>query len=204
MSLWVEKYRPQKISDLILPERYVTMLNNIVKTQNVTNMLLVGSPGTGKTSLSKVICNELGIDYEINNSSENRGIDILRTTIARFAVTGSSNGKYKVMIMDECLHEEEYVVIGTVDNNEKIKLKDLEKDKIYPVVSYDMEANKFENDYAMIVSDKDDELYEVELEDGRKIILTSNHPFIINANGINIEKTIDNGLSINDMVVIYE
>lgn len=101
-AIWIEKYRPKVIADLVLPQRFINLYNNIKKSNNLPNLLLTGNPGTGKTSSARVLCNELGIEYEILNSSKDRGIDIIRNFVNRYAQTSSSNGKYKCLILDEC------------------------------------------------------------------------------------------------------
>jgi DNA polymerase III delta prime subunit len=99
--LWVEKYRPQTIQDCVLPERMKDYFTDMVKKGEIQNMLLVGGPGTGKTTVARALCNELGIDYLMVNASENGNIDLLRTTIRSFASTMSFTSKYKVVILDE-------------------------------------------------------------------------------------------------------
>ena len=64
-------------------------------------MLLCGTAGTGKTTVARALCNELGCDYIVINGSEESGIDVLRTKIKSFASTVSFEGKPKVVILDE-------------------------------------------------------------------------------------------------------
>jgi DNA polymerase III delta prime subunit len=99
--LWVEKYRPRKIEDCILPDSIRGTFNNIIKTQEMQNLLLCGGPGCGKTTVARAICEQLGLDYIFLNASENGNIDTLRTTVRNFASAVSLSGKGKVVIMDE-------------------------------------------------------------------------------------------------------
>ena len=100
--LWVEKYRPKTINDCILPESLKKVFNEIVSTGEVHNMLLSGTAGLGKTTVAKALCHELDLDCMLINSSEESGIDVLRSKIKQFASTVSLNqGKYKVVILDE-------------------------------------------------------------------------------------------------------
>lgn len=101
--LWVEKYRPQKISDCILPAGLESTFQEIVKGGKMINLLLSGSAGTGKTTVAKALCNELGLDWIIINGSEESGIDTLRNKIRQFASAISLDGgdKVKVVILDE-------------------------------------------------------------------------------------------------------
>lgn len=99
--LFVEKYRPRKISDCILPPRIKKDLQAIVTKGEIPNLLFEGSPGTGKTTAAKALCEEIGIDYLLINSSEERGIDILRNKVTDFASTMSIYGGKKCIILDE-------------------------------------------------------------------------------------------------------
>ena len=88
--LWVEKYRPKKISECILPEDIKTTFQNFLKQGQISHLLLSGTAGTGKTTVARALCEELGVDYMVlNGSDEGRQIDTLRTTIKNFASTVS-------------------------------------------------------------------------------------------------------------------
>ena len=100
-TLWVEKYRPQKIDDCILPKTLKTTFQEIVKSGNVPNMIFAGSAGTGKTTLAKALCKEMGCDWIFINGSEESGIDVLRNKIKQFASSISLSGGTKVVIIDE-------------------------------------------------------------------------------------------------------
>jgi len=99
--LWVEKYRPRKIEDTILPESLKTTFRNIVDKEELPNMLFTGSAGLGKTTVARAICDELGYDYIVVNGSEEGNIDTLRGKIKRFASSISLTGDLKVVILDE-------------------------------------------------------------------------------------------------------
>ena len=101
-TLWVEKYRPTKIEDCILPDEIKTMFQSIVDSGEIPNLLLTGSPGIGKTTVAKALCNQLDCDWlMINGSDEGRMIDTLRTTVVNYASTVSLSGGKKVIIIDE-------------------------------------------------------------------------------------------------------
>lgn len=99
--LWVEKYRPQTISECVLPSRLKDVFQTFVDQKEIPNMLLCGTAGTGKTTVARALCNELECDYIIINGSDESGIDVLRTKIRDFASTVSFGGKTKVVILDE-------------------------------------------------------------------------------------------------------
>jgi DNA polymerase III delta prime subunit len=99
--LWVEKYRPHKVSETILPSELKETFQKIVSGGEIPNMLFSGTAGTGKTTVARAICDELGLDYIIINGSEEGNIDTLRGKIKQFASSISLSGGYKVVILDE-------------------------------------------------------------------------------------------------------
>ena len=99
-ELWVEKYRPAKIEDCVLPPHLKETFLEIVKTGEVPNLLLTGTSGLGKTTVARAICNELDLDYILINASEDGNIDTLRGKIKQFASSISLSGGYKVVILD--------------------------------------------------------------------------------------------------------
>ena len=99
--LWVEKYRPRKVADTILPQQLKDTFQKVVDEGTIPNMLFSGSAGLGKTTIARAICNELDVDYIVINGSEEGNIDTLRGKIKQFASTVSLSGGYKVVILDE-------------------------------------------------------------------------------------------------------
>ncbi len=102
--LWVEKYRPQKIEDCILPEQTKKTFLEFLNKGEVPNLLLAGPAGCGKTTVAKALCKQLGVDsYVINGSDEGRFLDTVRNNAKNFAstVSLSSEAKHKVIIIDE-------------------------------------------------------------------------------------------------------
>ena len=102
--IWVEKYRPQKIDECILPDHIKKTFQDFVNHGEIPNMLLSGPPGIGKTTVAKALCKELGVDYYvINGSDEGRFLDTVRNNAKNFASTVSltSQSKHKVIIIDE-------------------------------------------------------------------------------------------------------
>lgn len=99
--LFCEKYRPQKIADCILPDRLKKVFQEYVTKGEIPNLLLCGTAGVGKTTVALAMCEEIGLNYLFINSSEDRGIDMLRTKIMGYASTVSLTGGRKVIILDE-------------------------------------------------------------------------------------------------------
>lgn len=99
--LWVEKYRPSKVEDCILPDAIKSTFQEYVNKKEIPNLLLSGSAGVGKTTIAKALCQEVGCDYIIINGSDESGIDVLRTKIKNYASSVSLMGGRKVIIIDE-------------------------------------------------------------------------------------------------------
>jgi replication factor C small subunit len=103
-ELWVEKYRPEKLTEYVFrDEAQKGQVHSWVKSGAIPHLLFSGAPGVGKTTLAKVLLNEIGADWgdvlEINASRE-RGIDIIREKITNFCST-LPFGEFKYIILDE-------------------------------------------------------------------------------------------------------
>lgn len=99
--LFVEKYRPQTIKDCILSDGVRGVLQGFVDSGSIPNLLLYGSSGIGKTTAAIAMCEEIGLDYLLLNSSDERGIDTLRNKVMTYASSMSVSGGRKVIILDE-------------------------------------------------------------------------------------------------------
>ena len=100
-GLFVEKYRPRTIDDCILPSSLKTLFSSFIKKGELSNLLLSGTPGIGKTTVAKALCEQMNCDWIMINGSEEGGIDVLRNKIKNFASTVSLSGGKKVVILDE-------------------------------------------------------------------------------------------------------
>jgi len=99
--LWVEQYRPKTIDDCILPDSLKSLFTAFIKKGEISNMLFSGTPGIGKTTVAKALCEQMNCDWIMINGSEEGGIDVLRNKIKNFASTVSLSGGKKVVILDE-------------------------------------------------------------------------------------------------------
>jgi DNA polymerase III delta prime subunit len=103
-TLWVEKYRPETVADYVfVDDRQKQQVEGWIKDESIPHLLLSGDPGTGKTTLAKILINELGIEeydmLEINASREN-SVDVVRNKIVNFVQT-MPFGKFKIVLLDE-------------------------------------------------------------------------------------------------------
>jgi replication factor C small subunit len=99
-TLWVERYRPKTLKDIILTEENREHFNTL--GEDTPNILFHGSPGTGKSTLAKIIVIDiLKCQYLYINASDESGIDTIRNKVISFAQTRSVDGKKKVVILEE-------------------------------------------------------------------------------------------------------
>lgn len=99
-TLWVEKYRPKKLEDYVAGETLKTKVRQYIKDNDVPHLLLFGGPGTGKTTLAKIITKSIKCDTLYINASDENGIDTIRGRIKTFASSVGFN-PLKVIILDE-------------------------------------------------------------------------------------------------------
>ena len=102
-SLWVEKYRPATLDEMILSKDIRERFDEFKVAQQIPNILFIGNAGIGKTSLAKVIAKDIITDsqYLYINASDENGIDTIRISVTNFAKTRSIQGSLKIVILDE-------------------------------------------------------------------------------------------------------
>ena len=99
-SLFVEKYRSKTLDEYVGNEQLKSIVAQYIEKNDLQNLLLYGTPGTGKTTLAKLIVNNFNCDFLYINASDERGIDTIRDKVQGFASSASFK-PIKIIILDE-------------------------------------------------------------------------------------------------------
>jgi len=103
-DIWVEKYRPKTVDEYVFKDQaQKNQVKSWIADGGIPHLLFSGSPGTGKTTLAKVLINDLGVqdaDVLMINASRDNGVDLIRRKITNFSET-MPWGDYKVILLDE-------------------------------------------------------------------------------------------------------
>ena len=106
-AIWIEKYRPRKLTDIVGQEEIIERLTSYVSSGEMPHLLFTGSAGVGKTTAAVALAREFfGEDWQMNfrelNASDERGIDVVRNQIKQFARTSPFGGsQFKILFLDE-------------------------------------------------------------------------------------------------------
>ena len=100
--VWVEKYRPQTIDDIILPEAYKEIFRGYITNNEIPNLLLTSNnPGLGKTSIAKILVKETNADMLFLNGNLDTGVDIMRSRVIDFCSSASLDDSPRIVLIDE-------------------------------------------------------------------------------------------------------
>lgn len=100
-ELWVDKYRPKTLDEYVLSPDIKQYFRSMVEKKSLQNFSMISSPGSGKTTLAKVLCNELDAQVLFVPCATDGTVDVLRTKIQDFCNALSFDGRLKVIILDE-------------------------------------------------------------------------------------------------------
>ena len=100
-SLWVEKYRPNSLDNYIGNDHLKSKVSVYLESGDIPHLLLFGRAGTGKTTLAKLLVNNIDCDYLYINASDENSVDVVREKVKNFASTLGFKDM-KVIILDEC------------------------------------------------------------------------------------------------------
>jgi len=102
-TILVEKYRPNTLMGFICRDEYRQKFEEFINKQDIPHILLAGKPGSGKTTLAKLLVNNIDCDYLYINATDERSIDVMRDKVGSFAAAGSFK-PLKIVILDEATH----------------------------------------------------------------------------------------------------
>ena len=99
-TLWVERYRPSTMDGYVGNETIIEKVNIYLKNGDVPHLLLYGTAGTGKTTLAKLIANNVDADVMYVNASDENNVDTVREKVKNFA-SAMGFKRWKIVILDE-------------------------------------------------------------------------------------------------------
>jgi DNA polymerase III delta prime subunit len=180
-ELWTERYRPKTVDGYVFKDdAQRRQVNAWIKDGSIPHLLLSGAAGIGKTTLARVLCNELGIEdfdvLEINASRENN-VDTVRDKITNF-VQMIPFGPFKVVLLDECLDEDTEVVVMRNNTELLVKIKNL-NDTTDLVKSFNVETNRVEWKPFVLFDKGVQETLEIEFENGEVVVCTLDHKWYV-------------------------
>lgn len=185
-NLWTEIYRPKTISEYVFrDDNQRRQVETWIKDRSIPHLLFSGAAGIGKTTLAKVLLNELGVEefdiLEINASRTN-SVDDVRDKIVNF-VQMIPFGPFKVVLLDECLEENTEVVVLRKGQEQLIKIKDID-DVNDLVKSFNVGKCQIEWKSFKLFDKGIQETLEIEFENGEIVICTPDHKWYVEINGV--------------------
>lgn len=193
-TLWVEKWRPKSVDEYVfVDDRQKQQVQGWISDESIPHLLLSGEAGTGKTTLAKVLINELGVEdfdvLEINASREN-SVDVVRDRILGFIQT-MPFGKFKVVLLDECLDENTLVTVIRDGSIEQLPIKDVDDTKDL-VKSFNIDTHSIEWMPFQKMDKGIQDTYTLELENNEVVTCTASHKWYVmdsSSNEIKIVRT---------------
>ncbi len=196
-AIWLEKYRPQHLADIVGQDTIVERLESYVERRDLPHMLYAGPAGTGKTSASIAVARELyGDGWEEHflelNASDERGIDVVRDRIKSFARTSFGGVEYRLIFLDEadalCVPPGTGVITGEPSSPDTKAIEDVAESG-EPIPSVAFETNEIQPDRGKLVESGVADFFELGLADGRTVLASLTHPFfVVGADGRLVEK----------------
>ena len=101
VELWVDKYQPKTLDEYVLSDDIKAYFKSMIEKKSLQNLSLLGVAGSGKTTLAKILCNELDAQVLFVPCATDGTVDVLRTKIQDFCNALSIEGKVKIVLLDE-------------------------------------------------------------------------------------------------------
>ncbi len=187
-TIWADKHRPDTLSDVRGNEQTVDLLSQWVDDDSVPNLLFAGPAGTGKTASAVAFAKDkFGDAWQDHflqlNASDDRGIDVVRNEIKKFArLSTVSDYQFKLIFLDEsdslCLPPGTEVVTGYPSSPEVKPIEEVAKNS-EPIPSVDFETNELQSDRGKMLETGTAEFYDIEFADGREVTASTHHPFFV-------------------------
>jgi replication factor C small subunit len=190
-EIWIEKYRPQNLDDIVGQETITERLQSYVERNDLPHLMFSGQAGIGKSTAALAVARELyGEDWQEHflelNASDQRGIDVVRERIKSFARSSFGGAEYRIIFLDEadslCVPPGTEVVTGYPSSPEVKPIEDVAEDG-EPVPSVDFETNEIQSDKGKLIDSGVADFFEIELADGRTITASLTHPFFVVGEG---------------------
>ncbi|MCK9430147.1 MAG: hypothetical protein M0R17_09105 [Candidatus Omnitrophica bacterium] len=180
-SLWTERYRPQTLKDFIGNDQLKAKLQQFIDEQDISHLLLSShSPGTGKTSISKILVNSIKCDHMYINASDENNVETVRTKIKTFASTMGYNDK-KIIILDECF--ETGTLVNVLRGNVDVKIPIEQLDETNDLIkSYSTSKHRLEWRAFKLFNRGERELWQIEFDNGEIVRCTEEHKWYIHDN----------------------
>jgi len=176
-TIWNEKYRPDTLENYITSDEIKNIFQAYIDKQDIPHLGFFGKAGSGKTTLAKLIAKGIDCDLLYINATDERSMDVIREKIGGFASSASFK-PLKIVIMDECLDEHTLVTVIRKGEIKQIPIKDLD-DKNDLVKSYNESTNEIQWMPFELFYKGERECFELEFENGEKIICTEDHKWYI-------------------------
>jgi len=186
-EIWIEKYRPQALDDVVGHEAVTERLQRYINQQDLPHLLFAGPAGTGKTTSAIAIAREIyGDEWRENflelNASDQRGIDVVRDRIKSFARASFGGYDHRIIFLDEadalCVPPGTEVITGHPSSPEVKRIEEVAENG-EPIPSVDFETNEIRSDEGKLVDSAVADFFEVELTDGRTVVASLTHPFFV-------------------------
>jgi len=190
-TLWVERYRPDTLEGYVGNQSIVDKVKLYLENGDVPHLLLYGNAGTGKTTLAKIISNNIDCDLLYINASDENSVDTVREKIKNFSSTIGFR-KWKLVILDECLESGTLVTVLREGDEIKVPIEQLNENNDL-VKSYNIETNVIEWQPFYFWTKGDQVIWEIELENGEVVKCTEDHKWFVydDDNNVIVVKTKD-------------